>query len=56
MNEIRFPLKETGGMVAVSEFGVLNTNQNENDRTVFLSALQEISDELKIYKNGDLLF
>jgi Tfp pilus assembly protein PilF len=56
MNEIWFPLKETGGMVAVSEFAVLNTIQNENNLTVLLSALQEIDDELRVYKNGDLLF
>ena len=56
MNEIWFPLKETGGMVAVSEFGVLNFVQNKNANTFILSALQDIDDELKIYKNGELLF
>lgn len=56
MNEIWFPLKETGGMVAVSEFGILNAVLEENGITVLLSALQEIDDEFKVYKNGDLLF
>ncbi|MCD6201645.1 MAG: DUF5107 domain-containing protein [Bacteroidales bacterium] len=56
MNEIWFPLKETKGMVAVSEFGVLNTIQNKNAITIILSALQGIDDKLGIYKNGDLLF
>ena len=56
MNEIWFPLKGTGGMVAVSEFGVLNIIQNKNTNTFILSALQEIDDELKIYKNSKLLF
>ncbi len=56
MKEIWFPLKETNGMVAVSEFAVLNTIQNKNDLAILLSALQEIDDELRVYKNGELLF
>ncbi len=55
MNEIWFPLKETGGMVAVSEFAVLNVSEKENKQIIILSALQSINEELRIYKNGELL-
>ncbi|WP_147383980.1 DUF5107 domain-containing protein [Maribellus luteus] len=53
MNEIWFPLKGTKGMKAVSEYGVLNILDNEGKQEVVLSALQEINDELYIYKNGE---
>ena len=56
MNEIWFPLKGTKGMLAVSEYGVLNLVQQKNKKIILLSALQEIDDELRVYKNGDLLF
>ncbi len=56
MNEIWFSLKETKGMLAVSEYGVLNLVQQKNKKMILLSALQEIDDELRVYKNGDLLF
>ena len=55
MNEIWFPLKGTGGMVAVSEFAVLNIVEKEGKQHIVLSALQTINDELEIYKNGELL-
>ncbi len=55
MNEIWFPLKETGGMVAVSEFAVLNVVEQEGKQNIVLSALQTINDDLQIYKNGERL-
>jgi len=55
MNEIWFPLKETGGMVAVSEFAVLNVSEQKGKQDIVLSALQTINDDFQIYKNGKLL-
>lgn len=55
MDEMWFPLKETGGMVAVSKFAVLNVSGKENKQDIVLSALQTINDDLRIYKNGELL-
>ena len=54
MNEIWFPLKETGGMVAVSEFAVLNMTEKEGKQNIVISALQSINDDLYIYINGEL--
>lgn len=56
MNEIWFPLKGTGGMVAASEFGVLNINKQEGKQKIVLGALQMVEDLLCIYKNGNLVF
>ncbi len=56
MNEIWFPLKETGGMVAASEYAVLNIVKKDNEQHLVLSALQNINDDLKFYKNNELLF
>ena len=55
MNEIWFPLKGTGGMVAVSEFAVLNVGEKDGRHNIILSALQTINDDLKIYKNNELI-
>jgi tetratricopeptide (TPR) repeat protein len=56
MNEIWFPLKETKGMVAASEYGVLNLVTKNNSQTILLSALQAIDDELQVFINGNLHF
>ena len=55
MNEIWFPLKGTGGMLAVSEFAVLNIVEKEGNQHIILSALQTINDDFKIYINGELI-
>jgi len=54
MTELWFPLKETGGMVAASEFAVLNVVEKDGNQMVLLSALQKLNDELKIFKNEEL--
>ena len=55
MNEIWFPLKETGGMVAASEYAVFNLVEKDGIQKLLVSALQQIDDELKIYKNDKLV-
>jgi len=55
MKEIWFPLKNTGGMVAASEYAVLNVVREENRVKLVLSALQEINDELGIRTGTDTI-
>lgn len=52
MHEIWFPVKETGGMVAMSEYAVLNVEYIEGKAKIILSALQELNDEISINING----
>lgn len=48
-----FPVKGTGGMVAVSEYGVLNTIEKKDGTIeVKFSALQRVYDDLDIKING----
>jgi len=55
MNEIWFPVKETGGMVAASEKGILNI-EDEGDRLeLVFSALQTVDDQLLIRENGKIV-
>jgi len=54
MNETWFPVKETGGMNAASEFGVLNIENEDNKKTILFSALQEVNDDLQIIVNDKL--
>lgn len=56
MNEIWFPLKETKGMAAASEYAVLNLVKDEKKQMVLISALQSIDDTLFIYRNGNLIY
>ncbi|GAA3582408.1 DUF5107 domain-containing protein [Snuella lapsa] len=55
MKEYWFPLKETKGMVAASPYGVLNIQPNEDKLTLFISALQNIEDDLLVKVNGNTL-
>lgn len=56
MNEMWFPLKETGGMVAVSEFAALNVVAEDGNQHITLSALQTVNDDLRVYKNDELVY
>ncbi len=55
MHEMWFPLKETGGMVAVSPNGVLNIEKSGEKTKAIFSAFQAIDDELLIIENGEIL-
>ena len=55
MKELWFPLKKTKGMVAASEYAVLNTTRNGDEVKLFISALQNIDAELKIMSEGETL-
>ncbi|MCK5440774.1 MAG: DUF5107 domain-containing protein [Maribacter sp.] len=48
MNEIWFPIKETKGMVAASEYGVLNVDREENHIELRLSPLQPLSHNIVV--------
>ncbi|MEA1898790.1 MAG: DUF5107 domain-containing protein, partial [Bacteroidota bacterium] len=52
MNETWFPLVKTGGMVAASEFAVLNVEEKGSKIQVKISALQKLDDEL-IIRSGE---
>lgn len=52
MQELWFPLVNTGGIVAASELAVLNVIINKNSIKIYLSALQHINDELEIRIGG----
>jgi tetratricopeptide (TPR) repeat protein len=56
MKEIWFPLKNTGGMVAASEYGVLNTKTTPGMVEVRLSPLQKLHSKLKILSAGKLIY
>lgn len=55
MSELWFPLKETKGMVAASKYGILNVEREGDKATIYLSALQQISDELQVTSKGKIL-
>ena len=55
MNEIWFPLKNTGGMVSASPHGVLNIEMDGRDAKVLISALQTIDDTLVILEDGKII-
>jgi len=55
MHEIWFPIKETGGMLAASEKGVLNIEEKGNNLELVFSALQTIDDQLLIKENGEIV-
>lgn len=55
MNEYWFPLKETKGMVAASQNGALNIEQMGNKVTLFLSALQNLDDDLVVTSQGKII-
>ena len=52
MKEYWFPLKETKGMVAASKYGVFNIEKSKDQITLFLSALQNLDDELVVISQG----
>ncbi len=54
--ELWFPFKDIGGMVAASEYGVLNVREDESELYVGLNALQKINHELKVIVNGKQAF
>lgn len=54
-HEIWFPLKNTGGMVVASPFGVINIEKKTDSILIVLSALQPINDELKVLVEGEVL-
>lgn len=51
--ELWFPIKETGGMVAASEYGVLNVKKEKEHIEIILSALQPLDTELKVISDGN---
>ena len=53
--EIWFPLKNTGGMAAASQYGVINIKKTAGSMSIVLSALQPIIDVLKVQVDGELL-
>ena len=50
--ELWFPFKEIGGMVDVSEFGVLNVEHQEDAIYIGLNALQPLKEYIKVLVNG----
>lgn len=50
MTELWFPLKDTRGMVAASEYAVLNVEESSDSLTILVSALTSISEILNITK------
>jgi len=56
MHELWFPLKGTKGMVAASEYGVLNVERIGNTIKLFFSSLQSINSELTVKVDGKNIF
>ncbi|MBR8535900.1 DUF5107 domain-containing protein [Carboxylicivirga sediminis] len=56
MRELWFPLKETKGMVAASEYGVLNVKQEADGFELYLSPLQKLETDIVISSGGVKLF
>lgn len=56
MQETWFPLVGVDGMVAASQYGVLNVTKNDESQSVLFSPLQKIYDEIIIFKNGKEVF
>ena len=53
--ELWFPIKETGGMVAATEYGVLNVIREKDQVNVILSALQSLDTDLIIKAKGNIV-
>ncbi len=53
MVDLWFPLKSTGGMVAASEYGVLNAERSKGKVKIVWSALQRIDQPLHIFSEGE---
>jgi len=53
--ELWYPLKETGGMVAASEYGVLNVIRKNDQIEILLSALQNLNTKIVINSGGGLV-
>ena len=56
MRELWFPLKGTKGMVAASEFAVLNIERNGNKIDLFLSPLQPLNSQIIVKVEGEIRF
>jgi tetratricopeptide (TPR) repeat protein len=56
MRELWFPLCKTGGMVAASEYGVLNVERKNGKILIKLSPLQSIESTIKVTENGNEVF
>jgi len=56
MEEIWFPLKGTKGMVAASEYAVLNVIRKDNDVKLLVSALKKINADIIILSGGKTVF
>ena len=54
MTEFWFPLKDTKGMVAASKHAILNVTTSSDSLTVIVSALESISETLKIAQGENL--
>ncbi|MBS2212703.1 DUF5107 domain-containing protein [Carboxylicivirga mesophila] len=55
MRELWFPLKDTEGMVAASEYGILNTSHREDSLEIFLSPLQPLQSSLVVTCNDEIV-
>lgn len=55
MKEYWFPIKETGGMVAASTYGVLNVKRSGSKVNLYISPLQKINDELLVKSGQEVL-
>lgn len=55
MREIFFPLKGSGGMVAMSEYAVLNVEYKDDNAVLILSPLQKLNETLSISINGKII-
>lgn len=56
MDEIWFPLKGTKGMVAASKYAVLNVEKENGKTVVYLSALQQLSEQLTVVSQGKTIY
>ncbi|PTM08106.1 MAG: DUF5107 domain-containing protein [Bacteroidetes bacterium] len=52
ITELWFPLKDTNGMVAASEHAVLNVEETTDSLTIYISALEQLSETLYVSQNG----
>ncbi|MCB0461463.1 MAG: DUF5107 domain-containing protein [Flavobacteriaceae bacterium] len=55
MTELWFPLKDTKGMVAASKQAVLNVETSKDSLTVYVSALETLSETLHIEQEGNAI-
>lgn len=54
-SEIWFPVKETGGISAASPHGVLHVTRNEGKSAIALMGLQQVNDDLKVYRGDEIV-